>query len=153
MKKKQEEQLNELQERIGSLEDQLKRAVADYQNLEKRIAEGRSELSSWATTELIKKMLPVLDHLDKALSGASDTDKQSGWFKGVEMAVKQFKEVLKGEGLDEISDVGQFNPILHEAVDMKEGEKEMILETVAKGYKIGDKVLRPSQVVVGKEFN
>ncbi|OGE26516.1 nucleotide exchange factor GrpE [Candidatus Daviesbacteria bacterium RIFCSPLOWO2_02_FULL_40_8] len=147
------DQMLELEDRVKSLEEQLKRAVADYQNLEKRVSEGRSELSGWATTELVKKFLPVLDHLEKALNGATEADRQSGWFKGVEMAVKQFQELLKSEGLSEIEEAGQFDPLLHEAVDSRTGDNNTILEIVAKGYKIGSKVIRPAQVVVGKESN
>lgn len=140
----------ELENRINDLEAQLKRAVADYQNLEKRISEGRSELTKWGTSELLVKILPVLDHLDQALTGASETDKQSGWFKGVEMAVKEFNQVLQAEGLGEIQADGVFNPSLHEALDTEVGEENKILKVVKKGYNLNGKVLRPAGVVVGK---
>ena len=131
------------------LENQLKRAVADYQNLEKRVQEGRSELTNFVGAELIKKLLPVLDHLEKSLAGVSE--KESGWFKGVELAVKEFKQVLQSEGLEEISCEGEFNPALHEAVDTRDGNDNMILEIVKKGYTLNGKVLRPTQVVVGRK--
>lgn len=137
--------------KIEELENQLKRAVADYQNLEKRVSEGRSELTNFVGSELIKKLLPVLDHLDKALNGVSE--KESGWFQGVEMAVKEFKQVLQSEGLEEISCEGEFNPALHEAVDTREGQDNMILEIVKKGYNLNGRVLRPAQVVVGRSVN
>lgn len=146
-------QIVALGQRVKTLEDQLKRAVADYHNLEKRVTEGRSELSSWASIELIKKLLPVLDNLEKAVSGMSDEEKKSGWAQGVVMSVKQLNEILKNEGLDQIGADGQFDPNLHEAVDMREGDNEKILEVTRKGYKIGNKILRPAQVVVGKESN
>lgn len=130
------------------MDNQLKRAVADYHNLEKRIQEGRSELSKWATKDLIERLLPVLDNLETALSGA-ETD--SPWYKGVEMAAKQFKEVLKGEGVDEIKADGEFDPTLHEAVDTRDGESNMILEVAQKGYTLNGAVLRPAQVVVGRK--
>src|SRR3989344_5330913 len=153
MGKKQENKTIELEAKVEELESQLKRAVADYHNLERRITEGRSELNSWASGELIKKMLPVLDHLETALAGASALSEQSeskGWAKGVELAVKEFKQVLEQEGLDQIETDGQFDPNLHEAVDMKDGENNMILETIKKGYNLNGKVLRPAQVVVGR---
>ncbi len=142
-----------LEERVKSLEDQLKRAVADYHNLEKRIVEGRQELSTWATSELIKKLLPILDHLEKALSGMSEEERNSGWAKGVEMAVKQLKEILKSEGLQEIDANRQFDPLLHEAVDSRDGENDKILEVIETGYTLHGKILRPAKVVVGKEDN
>ncbi len=148
--KNQDSRVEEFETRITQLEEQLKRAVADYQNLEKRIADGRSELSLWTTNQILSKLLPVLHHFEIALNGASETDKQSGWFKGVSMAVNQFKLVLKEEGLEEVAADGQFDPTLHEAVDMREGEDNTILEVTQKGYTLNGKVLQPAKVVVGK---
>lgn len=155
---KKHDQMQVLQSRVEDLETQLKRAVADYRNLEQRVTQSRSELSSWATGELIHKLLPVLDHLEKALAGAPEDEHQSSWFKGVEMSVKQLQQVLNGEGLEPITaDPGsppgtgsQFDPALHEAVDIKDGEENKILEVTRKGYKLGGRVLRPTQVVVGR---
>lgn len=144
-------EMSQLQELSGQLEAQLKRAVADYQNLEKRISEGRSELSSWATAEFIKKILPVVDNFNKAIAGASEEDKKSGWFKGVEMGLKQLSQVLAHEGLDEVKADGQFNPALHEAIDMREGNDGEVLEILEKGYTLNGKILRPAKVVVGKK--
>ncbi len=164
MKNKKTEQnnteLEKLKEDFVALENQLKRAVADYQNLEKRVAEGRSELMTWASGNLILQILPSLDHLEKALEGANESEKASGWFKGVEMSVKQLQEILKNEGLEQIKADGQFDPILHEAVDTRDpsdaeamgGKGEgSILEIVRKGYNLNGKVLRPAQVVVGRK--
>ena len=151
MSKKKDVKADQLEERVTELENQLKRAVADYRNLEQRVVEGRSELTSFVGGELIKRMLPVLDHLDQALIGVSEIEKESGWVKGVELAVKEFKQVLISEGLDEIPADGVFDPSLHEAVDTKDGENNMILEVVRKGYNLNGKVLRPAQVVVGRK--
>ena len=138
------------QQRIEELENQLKRAVADYQNLEKRVNEGRSELTQFVGAELVKRLLPVLDHLEQSLSGISEQEKQSGWVKGVELAVKEFNQVLASEGLDQVATDGAFDPSLHEAVDTRDGENDMILEVVRKGYNLNGKVLRPAQVIVGR---
>lgn len=148
---KKTDKVQELEGKVNELEAQLKRAVADYHNLEKRVTEGRSELTKWGTGELLVKLLPTLDHLEQALSGASDTDKQSGWFKGVELAVKELNQVLQSEGLEQIVADGQFDPNLHEAVDTVEGEDNKVLKIIRKGYKLNGKVLRPVQVVVGKK--
>ena len=153
MSKKQDNK----QEKIDALESQLKRAVADYQNLEKRINEGRSELTNFVGAELVKRLLPVLDHLETALAGIkqsgpalSEQSESNGWVKGVELAVKEFKQVLQSEGLDDIPADGVFDPALHEAVDTRDGEDNKILEVVRKGYNLNGKVLRPAQVVVGR---
>lgn len=130
--------------------NQLKRAVADYHNLEKRVSEGRSELTAWGTIELIKKLLIVLDYLEQSTTGASEEEKKSGWFRGVEMAVKGFQDVLKSEGLEEIETDGLFDPSLHEALDTNPGEDNKILSVSRKGYRLNGKVLRPAGVVVGR---
>lgn len=162
------DEIDKVRTEQSMLDNQLKRAVADYQNLEKRVSEGRSELTNWATTELIKKLLVVLDHYEKAISGATEGERQSGWFKGVVLATQQLQQVLKDEGLEEIaadpstsSGQGvQFDPTLHEAVDTREpssaqalagkGENS-ILEVVEKGYNLNGKVLRPAKVIVGRK--
>ena len=151
--KKEDTRIQELEDKVTELDAQLKRAVADYQNLERRISEGRSELSSWASAELIRKILGVLDHLNQATIGASEEEKQSGWFRGVELAVKELNQVLSSEGLDEIPADGVFDPSLHEAVDTRAGDDNMVLETVRKGYNLNNRVLRPAQVVVGRKVN
>ncbi len=151
MAKKKNEELEQLQQTVNDLENQLKRAVADYRNLEQRISQGRSELTSFVGAELIRKLLPVLDHLEKSLDGVSESERQSGWFRGVELAVKELQSVLQQEGLEEIAAGGQFDPALHEAVDTRNGDDNMILEVARKGYNLNGKVLRPAQVVVGRE--
>lgn len=148
---KQDEKVEQLEQKVAELDSQLKRAVADYHNLEKRISEGRSELTNFVGAELVRKMLPVLDHLNQALSGVSEEERQSGWVRGVELAVKEFENVLSQEGLDEIPADGVFDPALHEAVDIRDGEDNQILEVVKKGYNMNGKVLRPAQVIVGRK--
>src|SRR5579885_257634 len=89
------EDLQALHDKIEELENQLKRAVADYHNLEKRVAEGRSELTNWHSTELIQKILPSIDHLETVTelgrTTLAEKDETKEWFRGVEMAVKQLK--------------------------------------------------------------
>ena len=147
----EDSEIEELKGRVDSLESQLKRAVADYANLEKRVSEGRMELAAWATSEFVTKMLPVLDNLEMAVKGASEEDRKSGWFKGVEMSVKQMQQLLQNEGLEQIQTDGQFDPALHEAVDTKEGKEGEVLEILRKGYNLNGKVVRPAQVVVGRK--
>lgn len=151
MAKKQDNKVTELETRVNDLENQLKRAVADYHNLEKRIQEGRSELTKWGTGELLMRLLPTLDHLEQALAGASEQDRQSGWFRGVELAVKELNQVLSSEGLEQIGADGQFDPNLHEALDTQEGDNNKILKVIRRGFTLNGKVLRPAQVVVGKK--
>ncbi len=144
------DEVGQLKEQMGSLEDQLKRAVADYRNLEKRIAEDNQAAGDFVKGRLVGRILPVLDSLDQAVEGASQSETQSSWLKGVLMSVKQLRQVLSDEGLAEIEVGDKFDPNLQEAVDVREGEDDKILEVVQQGYLLGGRVLRPAKVVVGK---
>lgn len=148
-------ELDDLRAQFENLNNQLKRAVADYQNLEKRIAEGRSELTNFVGAELIKKMLPVLNNLEMVVEGGrqvlSERSESKEWYKGVEMATAQFLNVLKNEGLEQIEADGQFDPTLHEAIDTKDGEDGKILEVVENGYKLRGRIIKPARVVVGRK--
>src|SRR3990170_5598648 len=127
-KKKEINKTAELEEKMKELEDQFKRAVADYRNLEKRVHEDSLTIAYYSKAQLVGKILPVLDSLDRAVSGASSSEQESGWLKGVLMSIKQLRQILAEEGLVEIDTSGQFNPELHEAVDVKAGEDGKILE-------------------------
>lgn len=126
------------------LEDRLKRTLADYQNLERRIEEERKLLSKLSALLLIEKLLPVLDNLENAQVHLND--------QGLEIVIKQFRDVLTSEGLEEIQSEGQeFDPNQHEAVEITNGEQNnLITKVINKGYKIEDKVIRPAKVVVTK---
>ncbi len=145
------EEFEKLQQQFEQVSGQYKRALADYHNLEKRVTESRSEMAAWASTNLIEKLLPSLDYLEIATSGVGDEEKKSGWFKGVEMAVRQLRDTLKNEGLDEIRADDGFDPALHEAVDTRVGDEGKVLEITRRGYVLNGKVLRPAQVIVGRK--
>ena len=171
---KKNTKIEELEQKVAELDNQLKRAVADYHNLEKRVSEGRSELTKWGTTELLAKILPVLDHLEQVVdlgrSTLSEQSESKGWFQGVELAVKELNQILQSEGLGQIVADGQFDPNLHEALDVQvmppspvsgtasldssgEPKDNIILKVVRKGYTLNGKVLRPAGVVVGRSTN
>ncbi|HUD04377.1 MAG TPA: nucleotide exchange factor GrpE [Patescibacteria group bacterium] len=128
---------------LSNLENQLKRALADYQNLEKRIA---SEKSSWilaSNKNLLLRLLPGLDSLLLAEKHTQD--------EGVKLSIKHFIDSLEAEGVKKIETVGRtFDPNLMEAITTQEGEEGKILEEVRAGYMLYDSVLRPAQVIVGK---
>lgn len=139
----------ELENRINDLEAQLKRAMADYHNLEKRVSEGRSELTKLGISDFLLRIIPALDHLEQALKGAKEVGEQSAWLHGVEMSVKELRKVLAEEGLTVVQSE-TFDPSLHEAVETKEGPEGTILEVSQMGYTLNGKILRPAKVVVGK---
>lgn len=127
------------------LENQLKRALADYQNLERRVTEERQLLGQLSAVLLIEKFLPVLDNLESAQKHLND--------EGLEIVIKQFKDILAQEGVEEIEAEGAaFDPHLHEAAEVQEGQDDnTVVKVLAKGYKLNDKVLRPARVVVEKK--
>lgn len=136
-------------EKLNEQEDRLKRLMAEFDNFKKRSAKEREGLYNSLVSDIFSSLLPVIDNLEKAAQAETQDE---GYKQGVELVLKQFKDVLSANGVNEIEAVGQtFDPELHEAVatvtDETLGEKE-IKEEYRKGYKIGSKVIRHSMVVV-----
>ena len=134
---------------LGETEDRLKRVAAEFDNYKKRSAKERDQLYNSIMGDIMTGILPVLDNLEKAVQVET---KDTGYKQGVELVYKQLQDLLKANGVEEIEAVGKtFDPELHEAVssviDENLGEKE-IKEDYRKGYKIGDRVIRHSMVVV-----
>ena len=131
------------------LDDRYKRILAEFENFKKRSGKERESLYNMVLSDIIEVILPVVDNLENA---AKVETEDSNYKQGVELVLKQFKDVLKSKGVEEIPTVGEtFDPSLHEAVssiqDENLGEKE-IAQEYRKGYKIGNKVIRHSMVVV-----
>ena len=131
------------------LDDRYKRILAEFENFKKRSGKERESLYNMVLSDIIEVILPVVDNLENA---AKVETEDSNYKQGVELVLKQFKDVLKSKGVEEIPAVGEtFDPSLHEAVssiqDENLGEKE-IAQEYRKGYKIGSKVIRHSMVVV-----
>ncbi len=135
----------QLQDQLATLDANWKRALADYQNLVKRVEADKAEIMKLASLNVINKLLPSLDILELAASHSQDP--------GIIMAVKQFHQVLAEQGLEEIvPQVGDhFDPNLHECTETVAGDaNDTIAEVVTKGYKINGFTLRPSRVKVYK---
>ncbi len=132
------------------MEDRYKRILAEFENFKKRSGKERDVLYSSIIGDIIEALLPIADNLENALKMQTSDE---NYKQGVELVLKQFKDVLKSKGVEEIvAEKGTaFDPELHEAVssitDSNLGEKE-IAEEYRKGYKIGNKVIRHSMVVV-----
>ena len=144
-----ENEENTAKSEYEELEDRYKRLLAEFENFKKRSSKERENLFSIITGDVIVKVLPILDNLEKAASSQTD-DKD--YQEGVNMVVKQFSSELEKFGVKAIETVGQrFDPELHEAVthieDSEKGEQE-IVEEYRKGYMIGSKVIRHALVVV-----
>ena len=134
---------------IDETEDRLKRVAAEFDNYKKRNVKERDGMYNSLVADIVSNFLPILDNLEKA---AEVETKDGEYKKGIELVLKQFKDVMLARGVTEIETVGKtFDPELHEAVssvqDDTRGEKEIVQE-YRKGYKIGDKVIRHSMVVV-----
>ncbi len=130
------------EDNISDIENQLKRALADYQNLEKRIAEERGSFARTANRDLVLKLLPVLDNLFLAQNHIQD--------EGLNLSIKKFLDVLKEEGVEKVETKDQpFDPNTMECVSVQEGEENKVLEELRPGFIMEEKTLRPAQVVVG----
>lgn len=131
------------------LEDRYKRILAEFENFKKRSSKERELLYNSILSDVVENFLPIVDNLENA---AKVETKDENYKQGVELVLKQFKDVLRSKGVEEIKALGEtFDPELHEAVssvqDESLGEKE-VAEEFRKGYRLGDKVVRHSMVVV-----
>ncbi len=144
-----EEQLAALEaERDEHLND-LKRVAAEFENYRKRVLRAQESLVARAHERLVKELLPVLDDLERALAAAEEHE-EATLEEGVRLVHRELADALAREGLAEIETNGVFDPHVHEALlsqpsDQDEGS---VLEVVQKGYRLGDRVLRPARVVV-----
>lgn len=134
---------------IEEQDDRIKRLMAEFENFKKRSDKERNNLYNSVMGDVIVKLLPIIDNLEKAVEAETNDEEYK---KGIQMCLDQFKDVLASNGVKEIATVGEkFDPTLHEAVssvtDESLGEK-VIKEEYRKGYMIGEKVLRHSLVVV-----
>lgn len=138
-------------EELKAVKEQLLRTMAEYDNFRKRSQREKDALRADIITNVTSKFLPVMDNLERALAAeCADENYKSG----VKMIYDSFMETLKGLGVEEIvSDGEDFSPNLHQAVQRvasDEVESGKVVQTFAKGYKIGDKVIRFAVVAVAE---
>jgi molecular chaperone GrpE len=147
---------SELEERLAALEaerderlNDLKRVAADFETYRKRVARDQESLVARAHERLVKELLPVLDDLERALAAAEEHE-EAKLEEGVRLVHEELKSALKREGLAEIETNGRFDPHVHEALlsQPSDAEEGSVLEVVQKGYRLGDRVVRPARVVV-----
>ena len=130
--------------------DALQRLKAEFDNYRKRAARDQEQLVARAHERLAKELLPVLDDLERALDAAEEHE-EAQLEEGVRLVHRSLVEALEKEGVAEIETDGRFDPHVHEALlSQPDDEKESgaILDVLQKGYRIGDKVLRPARVIV-----
>ncbi len=137
-------QIKELETKIVSLENNWKRAVADYKNLEKRTAEEKTNYMHFTKSQVIKEFLPFFDNLERLEDHTND--------EGLKLVIKDLKNTLKNMGVEEVDALGKdFDHNTMEAMELKKGEKNKVLEIYQKGYLLNGNLLRPAKVVVGQE--
>jgi molecular chaperone GrpE len=146
-------QLDALSAERASLYDQLLRRQAEFENYRKRIERERTQIYQRGREDVLLQFLPVVDNFERALSSLETSEGDAEALRhGVELIHKQFKDALSKFGLEPVEAVGQvFDPHLHEAVTTEATDKHKentVIEEFQRGYKIGDKLLRPAKVKV-----
>ena len=148
----------ELEERLAQAEAErdeyladLKRLAADFDNYRKRAARDRENLVARAHERLVKELLPVLDDLERALEAAAEHE-EAKLEEGVRLVHRELRNALAKEGLAEIETDDKFDPHVHEALLSQPSDEDegAIVEVIQKGYRLGDRVLRPARVVISQ---
>ena len=142
----------ELEQKAAEHLDQYQRCLAEFDNFRKRTAKEKASMYDDGVRDTVEKLLSVVDNLERAVAAQEGKDAEDAFFKGVQVTLKQFQEILHSMGVEEIKAMGEkFDPNLHAAVahedDEAYGENEIVLEML-KGYKYKDKVIRHSMVKV-----
>ncbi len=142
-KKTKSRHTEELESKITDLEEQLKRAVADYRNLENRNREEKLEFIKFANRALLEQLLPAFDTLFLAEKHTED--------QNVKLTVRHIIEVLKSAGIEKVETIGQnYNPTTMEVVEVVEGARDEVIEETQPGFSLNGKVIRPARVKVGR---
>ena len=138
-----------LQADRDELFDRLQRLAAEFDNFRKRNARENAALTQRANERLVKELIPILDDLGRALEAAAEHE-EAKLEDGVRLVQRALADLLNKEGLAEIETHGKFDPHVHEALlsQPSDADEGSVIEVVQKGYKLGDKVLRPARVVV-----
>lgn len=149
-----EQQLAALRAERDEAIDRWKRAAADFDNFRKRATREREEYVTLANERLVKELLPILDDLERALVAATE-HQEAALEDGVRLVHQSLEQLLQRQGIKEIDAAGMFDPHVHEALlsqpsDAAEGS---VIDVVQKGYKLGDRVVRPARVVVAAPMN
>lgn len=147
-------EIEKLNQQISELQDKYLRKVAEFENYRKRKEREVEEFWRRANADLIRKLLPILDDIERSLESARRDENFEALVAGIEMIYKSFLKLLEAEGVKQISAVGEeFNPEYHEALMQVEKEDvppHTVVEEHQKGYLLGDLVLRPAKVIVSK---
>jgi molecular chaperone GrpE len=153
--------LDSLQKELADAKDQCKefsegwqRERADFLNYRKRIEREQAQMHQLISGNIIKKYLSVLDDMERAIANRPQNAETQDWWNGVELIVRKLNGILEAEGVQVIPTEGEhFDPNLHEAIsheDAPDVESGKVIAVVQKGYRIGDRILRPALVRVAR---
>jgi molecular chaperone GrpE len=142
-----------LQQERDALQDRLLRTAAEFDNYRKRVERERRDLSEFAAADVLLELLPIVDNFERALQAPAPPEAES-FRTGIEMIHRQMVDLLRKRGAKPIESLGaDFDPNLHQAVmheassDHREGE---VMQELQRGYKLGERLLRPAMVKVAK---
>jgi len=148
-------ELTQLRESLKECQDKYLRALAEAENMRKRMQKERQEATQFALEKVLAEFLHPIDSFEKALLFAESMSSEiKNWAIGFEMILNQFKQILSHQGLEEYHSIGKpFDPHFHEAVEMIETNEYspgVVVEEYIRGYKIGNRPIRPARVKVAK---
>ena len=149
-------ELEQLKSELNECKDKYLRILAESENVRKRLQKERQELIQYAIQNVIVDFLNPIDHFENALSFSQQaSDEVKHWASGFQMILNQFKDVLASNGVSTIRSEGtSFDPNFHEAIEMVETADHLpgtVVEENLKGYKMGDRTIRPARVKVAKD--
>ncbi len=153
--KKLKDEIDLLNKNNEELKDKYLRLVAEYDNFRKRTLKEKMELREYTKNDVIKEFLPVVDDIDRAMQHLNDIKDVEATVEGIKLINQKFFDFLKAQGVEEITALNEaFNTDFHEAITRfpveEEEKKGKVIDVVQKGYKVNDRILRFSKVVVGE---
>lgn len=147
-------QIDELQGLLDEKENKLLRVQADFENYKRRCRLEMEAAQKYRSQNVVTEILPALDNFERALQVEAESEQTKSLLQGMEMVRRQLMDALEKEGVEAIEAVGQeFDPNLHQAVMQVEDENfgsNIVIEELQKGYKLKDRVIRPSMVKVNQ---
>lgn len=153
-KNKKNKQVEELTEKLKSLEEETLRAKADLINYRKRKDDEVSNLLKYCNADIIMLLLPVLDNFERVINKENISEDVKSYLEGFKLIYKQIKDILESNDVKEIEALGkEFDPMYHQSVTMRKDdtkESGIVLEVYQKGYTYKDKVLRPAMVIINE---
>lgn len=153
-----ESEVEKLKRECSEYKDKYLRQLAESENMRKRLQKERQDISQYATESVIIDFLSPIDHMETALRYTEQmSDEVKHWALGFNMILTQFKDALANNGVKHFESVGKhFDPHMHEAIEMAATDKYppgIVVEESVRGYKMGDKIIRPARVKVSKALS